>query len=122
MFNPTRRNRNIGTPKQGHGQNNKMVIPWPATVEKDFYERLGDFEREIKDINGKPFTFVIEETRANPKHACSVTDIVNILKLIPAEDIEDLSLIVFRQPKRKEEILSCVWGRLIYSYEFGNDY
>jgi hypothetical protein len=28
---PTRRNRNIGTSKQGHGQDNRMVIPsrWP---------------------------------------------------------------------------------------------
>ena len=29
---------------------------------------------------------------------------------------------VRRQPKRKEEIISPVWGRLIYSYEFENDY
>ena len=26
--------------------------------------------------------------------------------------------IVLRQPKRKEQIISSVWGRLIYLYEF----
>lgn len=122
MFNPTRRNRNIGTSKQGHGQNNKMTIPWPAIVEKDFYERLENFEKEIRKINGKTYTFIIEETRIHSKHACSVIDVENILKLIPSEDLDGLSLIIFRQPKRKEEILSSVWGRLIYSYEFEDDY
>lgn len=29
---------------------------------------------------------------------------------------------IFRQPKRKEEILSSVWGRLIYSYKFEDNY
>jgi hypothetical protein len=32
-----RRNRNIGTAKQGHGQNNRMKIPW------SFYFNTGDF-------------------------------------------------------------------------------
>lgn len=122
MFNPTRRNRNIGTSKQGYSQNNKMSIPWPAIIEKDFYERLGYFEKIYREVNGKPYTFIIEETRQNSKHACSVADIEGILELIPVEDLEGLSLIVFRQPKRKEETLSSVWGRLIYSYAFEDDF
>ena len=122
MFNPTRRNRNIGTAKQGHGQNNKMIISWPAIVEKDFYERLGIFEKETREINGNFYTFIIEETRQHSRHACSVSDVENILQLIPPEDLKDLSLIIFRQPKRKEEILSSVWGRLIYSYEFEGNF
>ena len=33
-----------------------------------------------------------------------------------------MKFIVLRQPKRKEEILSPAWGRLIYSYEFESEY
>ena len=27
-WNPVRRNRNIGTAAPGHGENNRLVIPW----------------------------------------------------------------------------------------------
>ena len=67
MYNPIRRNRNIGTAKQGHGQNNTFCIPWPFVVcqnFKDFYERIENY--------------------------------------------------------RKETILSPVWGRMIFDYEFEN--
>lgn len=122
MYDPIRRNRHIGTSKQGYGQNNKLSIPQPALVFKTFYERLGVYEKKMIDVAGKIFTIVIEETRENSKHACSVSDIEYVLKFIPAEDLDDLSLIIFRQPKRKEEILSSAWGRLIYYYEFENDF
>lgn len=41
---------------------------------------------------------------------------------IPSEDYGDLRFIILRQPKRKEEIISPVWGRLIYSFEFEHEY
>ncbi len=40
MINPTRRNRNIGIAKQGYGQDNKLVVPYPAVEMKSFFERL----------------------------------------------------------------------------------
>jgi len=119
-YNPTRRNRNIGTSKQGQGQNNRLSIPAPAATMKVFYERLGSYTKTVVNIREKPYTFVVEKTRINSHHACSITDVANILEQIPTDDLEGLDLIVFRQPKRKEEILSLVWGRLIYSYEFEN--
>jgi hypothetical protein len=36
---PRRRNRNIGAAKQGHGQDNRMVIPEPWADRRVFYER-----------------------------------------------------------------------------------
>ena len=117
-YNPTRRNRNIGTSKQGYGQNNRLSIPSPAATSKLFHERLGHYTKHIIDINEKPYTFVVEATRSNSKHACSVADVAHVLEQIPSGDLEGLDLIIFRQPKRKEEILSSVWGRLIYYYEF----
>ncbi|MEP1034398.1 hypothetical protein [Ekhidna sp.] len=118
MRNPTRRNRNIGTSKQGHGQNNELRIPYPALVQKEFYERLESYQKISKSINGKDFDFVIEETRKGSVHACSIDDLVRIIELIPEQDHEGLKLIILRQPKRKEETISPVWGRLIYSFEF----
>lgn len=122
VYNPTRRNRNIGTSKQGHGQNNKLTIPKPCAASKTFVERLDSYEKFEKNINGHDFLFIIEQTRESSKHACSINDIGKIIEQIPSSDFGDLKLIVLRQPKRKEENLSPVWGRLIYSYEFENHY
>lgn len=121
MKNPIRRNRNIGTAKQGYGKDNKLVIPRPAIVMKNFFERLTKYTKEYRTINGNYFQFVIEETRENSKHSCTVNDIAEILKHINPSDYSRLNLIILRQPKRKEEILNSVWGRLIYLYEFENE-
>lgn len=118
MRNPTRRNRNIGTAKQGYGQNNKLVIPEPNM--EYFLEQLGEYKTVEKFINGHKFKFVIEKTRKNSFHACTVEDVEKIIAEIPKEDYGELGLIIFRQPIRKQEILSLVWGRLVYYYEFEN--
>ncbi|MFP3597841.1 hypothetical protein [Chryseobacterium sp. SIMBA_029] len=122
MYSPTRRNRNIGTENQGYGQNNKLTISSPYGDLKTFYERLTHYRKEIRVINNHEFIFIIEENRENSIHSCSVNDIQKIIELIPPKDYGDLKFIILRQPKRKEEILSPVWGRLIYSYEFENEY
>lgn len=118
MNNPIKRNRNIGTSKQGYGQNNKLVIPFPYAIMKDFFERLDRHNIVKKIINEHEFTFIVEHTRETCIHACTINDIVKIIEQIPKKDYGDLQLIILRQPKRKEEILRPVWGRLIYSYEF----
>jgi len=122
MRNPTRRNRNIGTSNQGHGSDNKLSIPTHAYESKDFYERIGKYEKIRRIINGHAFVFVVETTRKSCVHACSVMDVERIIENISATDYGDLKWIIFRQPKRKEQILSLVWGRLIYSYEFEDNY
>ncbi|THV57452.1 hypothetical protein [Chryseobacterium candidae] len=122
MYNPTRRNRNIGTKKQGHGQNNKLTISSPYGDLKSFYEKLTDYRKEVRLINNHEFVFIIENTRKNSMHSCSINDIQKIIENIPANDYGELKYIILRQPKRKEEILSPVWGRLIYSYNFENEY
>ncbi|WP_298516393.1 hypothetical protein [uncultured Kordia sp.] len=122
MRNPTRRNRNIGTAKQGFGQNNKLVVPYHAEEMKFFYEKLGEYTVVERIINNHRFKFIIEKTRENSFHACTIDDLEIILSLIPKKDYGDLELIILRQPTRKEENLKPVWGRLIYSYEFENEY
>jgi len=121
--NPARRNRNIGTSRQGHGQNNRAVIPFRnVIVKKKFYERLKDYKVVRKTINGKKFRFVVEKTRKNIYHCCTVDDMVRVIRHLPMEDFGDLRLIILRQPTRKEEQLNPVFGRLIYSYEFEKDF
>lgn len=122
MYNPTRRNRNIGTSKQGYGQNNKLTIPEPCGVLKSFYERLEEYKTTTREINGHEFIFITEKTRQTSKHSCSVSDLETIIEQIPKQDYGELKFIILRQPKRKEEILSQTWGRLVYSYEFEGSY
>ncbi|WP_265129457.1 hypothetical protein [Chryseobacterium oranimense] len=122
MYNSIRRNRNIGTENQGYGQNNKLTISSPYGDLKSFYERLSNYQKITRIINNHEFIFIVEETRENSIHSCSINDIQKIIEEIPTKDYGELKFIILRQPKRKEEILSPVWGRLIYSYEFENEY
>lgn len=103
MHNPSKRNRNIGTVKQGHGQNNKMAIPFSFEDGKEFYEKLVNYETITKTVNEHDFVFIIEETRKTSQHACSVEDIVTILNKINPKDFGELKFIILRQPKRKEQ-------------------
>lgn len=122
MFNPTRRNKNIGTSNQGFGQNNFLKIPSPNNNLKSYYERLTKYEKKNISLNNHEFIFIIEETRENSFHACSIEEVIKIIQKVPKEDYGDLKYIILRQPKRKEEILRPVWGRFIYSYDFEDDY
>ncbi|CAN7504086.1 hypothetical protein LJR118_003525 [Acidovorax sp. LjRoot118] len=40
-WNPVRRNRNIGTPAQGHGEDNRLTIPESRHDRSFFHECLG---------------------------------------------------------------------------------
>ncbi|MBO9728433.1 MAG: hypothetical protein J7623_07315 [Chitinophaga sp.] len=122
MRNPTRRNRNIGTASQGFGQNNRLEIPGPLMDHRSFFERLGPYEKTTYVINGHTFVFIVEATSPHYRHACSIADVIRMIAYVPVEHYGSLRFIVFRQPKRKENILSPCWGRLIYSYEFEHDY
>jgi hypothetical protein len=117
--NNTRRNRNIGTAKQGHGQNNKFEIPTRVSSAhfKVYFEDLKNYISVERIINGHLIIFLVEETRTGCLHANTVDDITRILRNVPVADLEDLSLIILRQPKRKEEIINPAWGRYIYYAE-----
>lgn len=116
----TKRNRNIGTEKQGYSKNNKMVIPESgSSLSNVYWERLVSFKAVEKEIANKKITFLVEKTLKDTCHACTIDDVCFMLKFLPEKDLENLHLIIFRQPKRKEEILKPVWGRHIYFVEIG---
>lgn len=119
MFNPTRRNRNIGTAKQGFKKRNRFDIPcYYIREDKIYWEKLTDYKTIKKQINGWNFTFIVEKTKKDWFHACTVEDLEMILQHIPSTYYKDLRTIILRQPKRTEAIFSPVWGRLVFYYEF----
>lgn len=115
-FNPVRRNRNIGTDKSGYKKQNDFQIPNPNG--SSCFENINQFNIENRNINGRTFHFIIENLKRSYIYSCSVDDVAEILKAVPSEDLIGLDCIVFRQPKRKEEIFSKCWGRIIYNYNF----
>jgi hypothetical protein len=115
-WNPTRRNRKLGTASSGHGLDNRLVIPERGRDPRLFWEKLRDAVR--LDING--FAFLVEPCLPGFVHAVTVDDAVRLLALLPEDDLATLRAVVFRQPTRKQRILSAVWGRLAYFAEIGS--
>ncbi len=119
--NPSRRNRNIGTGKQGHGQNNRDRIPWRWRDSVIDWARGHPHHIVMRPVWGRDMPFLVERTRADCVHACSVDDLARMLNLLPKEHINNrgsvvgIRGVVLRQPTRKEQQLSGVWGRLGYS-------
>jgi hypothetical protein len=111
-----RRNKNIGTAKAGHGQDNKMRIPehWIGGKLILFHEKLDNAVTLTRTIGDRNITILVEPVQAGFLHACTPDDIVKVLRLLPQKHTEGIDLVVLRQPKRKERILSPVWGRLQY--------
>jgi hypothetical protein len=118
-WNPTRRNRNIGTEKSGYSQNNKFVVPERWADYRIFWERLVDPVVCPLNIKGHGITMLVEPTKKGCIHASTPHDIAKILELIEQEHLEEVELIVLRQPKKKEEILKPVWGRFVYYADLG---
>jgi hypothetical protein len=116
LKNPVRRNRNIGTAKQGHGQNNSLVIPNRADG-LHWLDRIGQYSRVTRTIAGRRINFIVEETDKACIHPCTVSDVEHMLRQLPASDWPGLDTFLFRQPSRKQLVLAPVWGRLLYFAE-----
>ena len=71
------------------------------------------------EIESGPLTILVEPTREKYGYACSPGDVIHLLSRLLASDTSGLSLVVFRQPTRKQELLDWVWGRCLYHADFG---
>jgi len=109
-YNPSRRNRNIGTAKQGHGDDNSLVIPWRSDGEY-WLEHLSSFTMEDRTINGKTVRFIVEANALGCIHACSVADVVRIIEAIPGSVVAGVQTCVFQATNRKQATLNPVLGR-----------
>jgi len=116
-WNPVRRNRHIGTPAQGHGEDNRLAIPESRHDRSFFYERLGTHATFTQRVSGHYLRFFVQPTLAGWFHPCSVEDALALLEHVPPEDLAVLDFIVMRQPTRKQRILRPVWGRAVFSFE-----
>jgi hypothetical protein len=117
--NPTRRNRNIGTAKQGHGQNNELVIP-ARSDGLHWLERIADHKVEDRVIANRAIRFVVEANALGCIHPCTVEDVARVLGALPQSDLAGLRTIVFRQPTRKQLTMAPAWGRLLYFAEISS--
>ncbi|MEO1623269.1 MAG: hypothetical protein AAFU53_19845, partial [Cyanobacteria bacterium J06632_3] len=79
-----------------------------------FYERLINPIIVPIQVHSVATRVIVEPTLQGVTHACTIADIQRILELLPVEHINDIAAFVLRQPKRKEQILAPVWGRLVY--------
>ncbi len=118
MKNPTRRNRNIGTAKFGHGQSNKMKIPTSRYdqhgIDTLFHERVKPDHLSHHVIGENKITVLYEKPRDGWSYGCSPSDVLFLYSIIQ-EEIGDIpGLLVFRQPTKKQSNLQPVWGRLDY--------
>lgn len=109
-----RRNRNIGTAKAGHGQDNCLNIPHAFADERWFHEKLKNPVVLKVPIHSNVKTLIVEPTKVGFVHACTPDDIKTVLELLPEKHLAEIEMVVLRQPKKKERILSSVWGRLRY--------
>jgi hypothetical protein len=116
-WNPTRRNRNAGTKAQGHGANNRLVVPESQRDLKRFYEHLRSFVVVTRRVGLHDLLFFVEPTRLGWFYPCSVDDICRVLSGCAAEDLSAFEFIVMRQPTRKQRILMPVWGRAAFFVE-----
>jgi hypothetical protein len=119
-WDPTRRNRNIGTARAGHGQDNRLVIPSSRRDPRPFWSRLGPHTAVSRTVLGRTVTVLVEPVRKSSVHACTVDDLCQLLEQVPPGDWRwSLECFILRQPKRKEQTLRSVWGRLAYGLEVG---
>lgn len=120
MRNPVRRNRNIGTAKQGHGQDNSLEIPESWRDSSVYYEKLVSPVKVRRSIHGKEIIFLVEPTLSDYQHPCTIDDIQRLSEYLPPEDLRGIDIFVLRQPTRKQAILKSLWGRIAYFYEANN--
>jgi hypothetical protein len=70
-------------------------------------------------VGGAVRTFVVERTRDDSAYPCTVDDVARVLDAVDPIDIDGLQLVIFRQPTRKQAVLSPAWGRLRYFMQLG---
>lgn len=121
-WDPTKRNKNIGTKKSGRSQNNELVVPGRSHDRLAYWEHLIDPVECPLEIKGHQITLLVEPTKKGYVHACTPNDIVRVLELIEKEHLEAIELVIFRQPTKKQEILQPVWGRFISDADINNKY
>jgi hypothetical protein len=116
METPTRRNKNIGTAKQGRGRNNRADIPWPYHDSSN----LGITRNAVwipVEIKNNKFHIVVEPTRPGHVHSCTIDDLITMLGHVPEKYLMGIKFFILKQPTRKQIVLRPVWGKFLYGID-----
>lgn len=81
---------------------------------RHWLDHIGSHSIVDKTIGRVSVRFIIEDTLSGCIHPCSVADVSHILEQLSSSDWSGLKTFIFRQPTRKQLVLSPVWGRLQY--------
>lgn len=87
-------------------------------VRKGEYRPHRDARVEERMIHGRKVLFAVEEPLQGFAHACTPSEIAEVLSALPPAHLEGVFLVVLHQPSRKEEILSAAWARYWEEIEF----
>lgn len=93
-----------------------MVVPDPGGLYSPL-DRIGEYTIERQRVAGIDMTFIVENPLAGCLHPCTISDVAAVLELVPVSDWAGIGTVVFRQPTRKQVILTPAWGRLRYAGE-----
>lgn len=96
-----------------------MVIPESWWDDRVFWEKLTGHATVTRQVHGRDFDVIVEHTRKECIHPCTVDDVFHMLAHVPDADLRGIDCLVMRQPKKKEQILSPVWGRMQFETDFG---
>ncbi len=116
-WNPVRRNRKIGTGAQGYGQDNELVIPESRHDPRRYFEQVSSCVSFSRSVGKRKLQFLVEPPTDGWFYPCTPDDVAEVLKYCPEVDLETVDLILFRQPTRKQRVLSPVWGRALWFAE-----
>lgn len=120
---PTRRNRNIGTAKQGHGQSNCDKVPLAWDLRRWSWLRGREYSLVKRPLFGLDFPFIVERTLADCVHACTVDDLTHVLRSLSStffnsgDCLRCIRGVVLSQPTRKEMKLRPAWASLCYGVD-----
>ena len=123
VWRPERRNRNTGTSWSGYSKSNDMRIP-ESWQDKHgnyslFYERLDDAQEHWVTIGECQLLMLYEKPREGFTYGCTLPDVTRVLSAAAKLSHSLPDIVAFRQPTRKQQQQSPVWGRFLYSAEIG---
>ena len=113
-YDARRRNRNIGTENAGFKADNRFKIPERWRDLRTYYEQLSDARVVHREFHDRELTFLVEPTHGGCVHACTIDDILAMLRMLPTEFTGEIHTYVLRQPTEKQRKIHPVWGRLCY--------
>lgn len=116
-WNPTRRNKHVGTKAHGHGRDNEFVIPQSWHEPTCYFEKLSAYVLVTRTIGTRELRFFVEPTRPDWFYPCSVDDICALLSHCSDDVLASFDFIVLRQPTRKQRLLAPVWGRAAFAFD-----